>query len=106
MVSTSKVKILIAIIAWNEEDSIQKVFDGIKRLNLGGDSEYRVVVFNDSSTDDTLRISKKNNVEVVSHPFQSGNGMFVISTYLSGSTISSGDDNEVSIDRIHLSPSI
>ena len=82
MVSTSKVKILIAIIAWNEEDSIQKVFDGIKRLNLGGDSEYRVVVFNDSSTDDTLRISKKNNVEVVSHPFQSGNGMFVISTYL------------------------
>ena len=58
MVSTSKMKILIAIIAWNEEDSIQKVFDGIKRLNFGEDSEYRVVVFNDSSTDDTLKISK------------------------------------------------
>tara|TARA_Y100001978_G_scaffold197046_1_gene207329 strand:+ start:222 stop:965 length:744 start_codon:yes stop_codon:yes gene_type:complete len=82
MVSTSKIKILIAIIAWNEEESIQEVIDGTKRLNLGDSKEYKVVVFNDSSTDNTLEIIKKNDIEVVSHPFQSGNGMFMISTYL------------------------
>ena len=82
MVSTSKVKILIAIIAHNEEGSIEQVIQGTKRLNFGEDSEYRVVVFNDASTDETLKIAKKNNVEIVSHAFQSGNGMYVIPTYL------------------------
>ncbi len=67
MVSSSKIKILIAIIAQNEAGSIEKVIQGVQRLNFGEDSEYRVVVFNDSSTDDTLEISEKNNVEVVSH---------------------------------------
>ena len=78
MVSTPKLKILIAIIAQNEAGSIEKVIKGTERLNFGENSEYRVVVFNDASTDDTLKISKKNNIEVVSHSFQSGNGMFVI----------------------------
>ena len=82
MVPSSKIKILIAIIAQNEAGSIEKVIKGTQRLNFGEDSEYRVVVFNDSSTDNTLEISKKNNVEVVTHSFQSGNGMFVIPTYL------------------------
>ena len=82
MVSTSKIKILLAIIAWNEEDSIQKVIDGTKDLNFGVHAEHTVVVFNDSSNDRTQEISRKNDIEVVSHPFQSGNGMFMISTYL------------------------
>lgn len=82
MVSQPKIRILIAIIAQNEAGSIEKVIQGTERLNFGEETEYRVVVFNDSSTDDTLKISKKNNVEVVSHSFQSGNGMFVIPTYL------------------------
>ncbi len=82
MVLSSKIKILIAIIAFNEEESIQKVIDGTQRLNFGEDTEYRVVVFNDSSTDNTQEISEKNNIEVVTHPFQSGNGMYMISTYL------------------------
>ena len=82
MVSTPKIKILIAIIAQNEAGSIEKVIKKTQRLKFDEEIEYRVVVFNDSSTDDTLEISKKNNVEVVSHPFQSGNGMFMIPTYL------------------------
>ena len=82
MVSTSKIKILIAIIAHNEAGSIEQVIQGTEKLNFGEDSEYRVVVFNDASTDETLKITKKNNVEVVSHVFQSGNGMYVIPTYL------------------------
>ena len=82
MASSSKIKILIAIIAQNEAGSIEKVIKKTQRLKFDEEIEYRVVVFNDSSTDDTLEISKKNNVEVVSHSFQSGNGMFVIPTYL------------------------
>ena len=82
MALSSKIKILIAIIAQNEAGSIEKVIKKTQRLKFDEEIEYRVVVFNDSSTDDTLEISKKNNVEVVSHPFQSGNGMFMIPTYL------------------------
>ena len=78
-------KVLIAIIAYNEEESISSVIRDLKALppktnHLWQDLD--IVVFDDCSTDSTSKISADLDVQVLKHPFQSGNGMFMVSTYL------------------------
>ena len=78
----TKKKVLIAILAYNEEDSLQYVFDDLNK-NISSESfEYELCVFNDCSSDNTYEVTKKNNIQIINHPFQSENGMFLISTYL------------------------
>ena len=82
MKSNTKVKVLIAIIAYNEQGSIQAVINEVSSITYDKNFMVQIVVFDDCSTDRTVEISRNNNLEVVSHPWGSGNGMFTISTYL------------------------
>ena len=82
MNSETSIKVLIAVIAFNEEDSLQKVINALQDINAEKKFKFKVVIFDDCSIDDTCKIGRRNNIEIVSHPLQSGNGMFMISTYL------------------------
>ena len=82
MNSETSIKVLVAVIAYNEEDSLQKVINELRPLNADKKFKFRVVIFDDCSIDNTCKIGRENNIEIVSHPLQSGNGMFMISTYL------------------------
>ncbi len=53
-------KILIIIPAYNEHDNILKVYNKIKKHDKK--NEYDVLVINDGSTDNTLKILKDNNI--------------------------------------------
>lgn len=82
MNSETALNVLVAVIAYNEEDSIQKVINELHRINAEKKFKFKVVIFDDCSIDNTCKIAIRNNIEVVRHPLQSGNGMFMISTYL------------------------
>lgn len=59
-------KILIIIPAYNEEDNILKAYNKIVDYNNAFNTNYDVIVINDCSTDDTLKICKENNIPVIS----------------------------------------
>lgn len=59
-------KILIIIPAYNEEDNILKAYNKIIDYNNEFNTNYDVIVINDCSTDDTLKICKENNIPVIS----------------------------------------
>lgn len=59
-------KILIIIPAFNEEESILKVYDTIQKYNDCHDLQYDVIVINDGSTDNTKTICVNNNIPFVS----------------------------------------
>ena len=65
-----KDKISIILPARNEAESLRVVLPGLKKLY--GDAE--IIVVNDASTDDTAQICRENEVTVVSHPYNMGNG--------------------------------
>ena len=56
-------KILIAIIAYNESKSIGKVIDDLNKYNFG----YDVIVVDNGSFDNTKEISESMNVTTVTH---------------------------------------
>lgn len=58
-------KILIIIPAYNEEANILKAYKKIIDYNEKFNKKYDVIVINDCSTDDTLRICKENNIPVI-----------------------------------------
>lgn len=53
-------KILLIIPAYNEEDNIVNVYKSIK--NYDKKSKYDIIVINDGSTDNTLKLLKDNNI--------------------------------------------
>ena len=57
-------KIIVTIPAYNEEETIAKVIQDIKKVN----KIYEVLVVDDGSVDNTKEIAKKNGAIVVSHP--------------------------------------
>lgn len=59
-------KILIIIPAYNEQDSILKTYISIKKYNDTHGTAYDVIVINDGSTDETLKICRENNIPTVS----------------------------------------
>lgn len=71
-------KVLIIIPAYNEEKSIQKVIRSIHEVNEGVD----VVVVNDSSSDKTSSIAKKEDAVVLDLPFNLGIGGAVQTGYI------------------------
>ena len=78
-------KVLIAIIAYNEERAISGVIQDLRTLPTKDHHLWKrmdMVVFDDCSSDSTGKLSNDLGVEVIKHSFQSGNGMFMVSTYL------------------------
>lgn len=56
---------IITIPAYNEEKSIGKVIDDIKKIMHS--REYKIIVVDDGSTDNTARIAKEHGAHVFSH---------------------------------------
>ena len=73
MNSETDINVLVAVIAYNEEDSLQKVINELQNINAEKKFKFRVVIFDDCSIDNTCKIGIRNNIEVVRHPLQSGN---------------------------------
>lgn len=61
---------IITIPAYNEEKTIGKVIDNIKKVMHS--KSYKILVVDDGSTDNTAQISKKHGAKVVSHQRNQG----------------------------------
>jgi len=70
-------KILIAVIAYNEEQNIVNTLNDLINNNFG----YDVVVIDNGSTDETASICKKMNIQCLSHCINSGNSSGTLTTY-------------------------
>ena len=55
----------IIIVAYNEEKNISSCLDSVFRLMKNQDMQYEVIVVDSLSTDRTIEISKKYNVEII-----------------------------------------
>jgi len=73
-------KLAIVIPAHNEQESLQKVLDGIPPLEPS--LLCKVFVVDDGSSDDTFKIANKAGVEVVRHAFSLGVGGAMKTGYL------------------------
>ena len=62
--------VTIIIPAFNEAKSIGQVIQKIKNV----DRNYKVIVIDDGSKDDTVDIAKKAGAKVIRHPYNIGNG--------------------------------
>jgi len=65
----NKPKIYIVIPAYNEENSISGVIKDLKKYNY-----HKIIVVDDGSTDNTLKIARQARVIVVRHPINLGQG--------------------------------
>lgn len=61
-VQMQKIKILLIIPAYNEEDNILKTYKSIKKYNDKNQIKYDVIVINDGSTDNTENILNENKI--------------------------------------------
>lgn len=60
--------IIITIPAYNEEASIGRVIDEIKKVMSEGNHKYKILVVDDGSKDNTVKIAKFKGAIVYSHP--------------------------------------
>jgi len=70
-------KILIAVIAYNEEKNIGKVLQSLAEHNFG----YDIVVIDNGSNDRTVEACRNMAVEVISHCVNSGSPFGTVMTY-------------------------
>lgn len=70
-------KTLIIIPAFNESVRIGDVVHGVRGMN----PRFDVIVVNDGSRDDTVRVAKAAGAVVVSHPFNLGYGVAIQTGY-------------------------
>ncbi len=67
--------ISVVIPAYNEEGAIRQTIEEIhKTFGAKGMGEYEIVVVNDGSTDNTMKVAKKAKARVVNHPQPAGYG--------------------------------
>ena len=59
-------KVLIIIPAYNEEKSILKTYNSIINYNKKHNTNFDVIVINDGSKDNTLKVLKDNNIPYIS----------------------------------------
>lgn len=76
-------KVLIAILAYNEQDSLPQVIESLVAV-IDRYSFFcvEIILFDDCSTDQSCSIARNYNLKVVSHVITSGNGMYMIPLYL------------------------
>ncbi|MFA4887493.1 MAG: glycosyltransferase family 2 protein [Candidatus Nanoarchaeia archaeon] len=65
-------KIIVTIPAYNEEKSLGKVIEDIKKVMTKEKYKYEVLVVNDGSRDRTVEVAKSAGAIVVSHPYNMG----------------------------------
>ena len=68
-------KISIVLPVLNEELSIGKTIDSINKVMSNGEYDYEIVVIDDGSTDNTLKIAKEKKSTVIQHPSNLGTGV-------------------------------
>lgn len=68
-----KLKLSIILPAHNESVSLRLILPRLKELY--GDAE--IIVINDASDDETQEICRENNINVINHKYQKGNGAAV-----------------------------
>ena len=67
-------KVSVILPAYNEEDSVEKVIEGIYSA-IGRDTE--IIVVDDSSVDGTAKIAQECGARVIRNPYNMGNGAAV-----------------------------
>jgi len=65
-------KVSVIIPAYNEEDAIGRVLDGL--LPMADTNGWEVIVVDDGSTDATTKVADQNGVKVITHPYNRGYG--------------------------------
>lgn len=60
----------IIIPAYNEEEGICSIINGLKNLP----EKYGIIVVDDGSTDNTFKLASKTGVKVIRHPYNKGYG--------------------------------
>jgi len=73
------VKILIAVIAYNEEESIANTIRDLQENSNGLD--YDIVVIDNASSDNTRQLALSMGVAVMSHPVNTGGSMGTVRGY-------------------------
>src|SRR3989344_669889 len=68
----SKELVIITIPAYNEEQTIGKLIDEIKKVMDENKYNYKIQVINDGSKDKTAEIAKQHGALVYSHPYNLG----------------------------------
>ena len=62
---SQKLKILLIIPAYNEEENILNTYKKIEEYNKKNKTKYDVIVINDGSLDNTSQICHENNIPVI-----------------------------------------
>lgn len=70
-------KILVAVIAYNEELNLKSTLKDLIDNNFG----YDIIVIDNGSSDKTCEVAKNLNINVVSHCINSGSSMGTVMTY-------------------------
>lgn len=70
-------KILIAIIAYNENKNITKVFEDLKNFS----DEFDVILIDNSSSDNTKELCLNSGYNAISHSINSGSAFGTVSSY-------------------------
>jgi len=70
-------KILIAIISYNEELNIERTILDLQEHNFG----YDIILVDNGSTDETVNIAKRMGVPVISHCINTGSGAGTVKSY-------------------------
>ncbi len=65
-------RVVISIPAYNEEKTIGKVIEDIKKIMDHTKYEYKILVIDDGSKDNTSKIAKEKGAIVYSHPVNAG----------------------------------
>lgn len=69
-------KVLVAVIAYNEEEMIASTLSSLEGRG------FDIIVIDDGSTDKTGNIANEMGFKVIRHPYNAGNAMNTVSTYL------------------------
>lgn len=89
-------KISIVIPAYNEENRIGKVLDGVIKAAKNAIGDFEIIVVDDGSTDNTSKIAEKYGVTALRHPVNRGVGAALVTGFKKA--IMNGSDFVITID--------
>jgi len=93
-------KILFALPAFNEEKDLPKLLAAFEQQMEASHFEYRIVIVDDGSTDDTLAVIRKwkTPIDVVQHAKNSGLGETIQDALCRSASLADPDDVIVTMD--------